>query len=283
MECGFDKEMLTLWLSEELTEAERAAVEAHIAECADCRQELEASKRMWSMMGGIHTPEPPAGTLVRFNAMLDSYKQGTSDFAKPGVMTRIKEFFISLFTIRPGFAIAYSVLLVVAGLGLGRMLTPSSTSVVAGPVAAGPTVDSKELQVLTAQVSEMREMMMKSLLQNPSASDRIRGVSYTSEITTVNPGVVEALLSTLNNDQNVNVRLITLEALTHYASNPSVRAGLVESIPEQESPLVQAALADVMLKLQEKNAIRPFKKLLQQKNLNNLVRSKIETAIARLS
>ena len=129
----------------------------------------------------------------------------------------------------------------------------------------------------------MREMMMKSLLQNPSASERIRGVSYTSEITTVNPGVIEALLTTLNNDQNVNVRLMTLEALTHYASNPAVRAGLVESIPQQESPLVQAALADVMLKLQEKNAIRPFKKLLQQKNLNSLVRTKIETTIARLS
>ncbi len=67
---------------------------------------------------------------------------------------------------------------------------------------------------------------------------------------------------------NVNVRLTTLEALTHFARDPVVREGLIQSILQQESPLVQAALADVMLKLQEKRAIQPFKKLLQQKDLN---------------
>jgi hypothetical protein len=37
-----------------------------------------------------------------------------------------------------------------------------------------------------------------------------------------------------------------------------------------------------MLKLQEKKAIKPFRKLLQQKNLNSLVRNKVEAAIARI-
>jgi hypothetical protein len=47
--------------------------------------------------------------------------------------------------------------------------------------------------------------------------------------------------------------------------------------------LVQSALADVMLKLQEKRAVRPFKKLLQQKDLNEMVRDKIEQTISRLT
>ena len=296
MECGFDKTLLTLWLNDQLTEDERAEVDAHLAGCDMCRQELTTSQHLWALMETIPAPEPPAGTLIRFNAMLDAYKtsgvsasssagantasglgtnaaSGSTANASsgPGIMSRLKQ----LFTIQPGFAMAYSLLLVVVGIVLGHWLN--------APAPVAPSSDKKQLEQLSAQVSDMREMMMKSLLQNPSASERIRGVSYTSEITTVNPGVIDALLTTLNNDQNVNVRLMTLEALTHYASNPAVRAGLVESIQQQESPLVQAALADVMLKLQEKNAIRPFKKLLQQKNLNSLVRTKIETAIARLS
>ena len=276
MECGFDKTLLTLWLNDQLTEDERAEVEAHLAGCDNCRQELATSAHLWELMETIPAPEPPAGTLIRFNAMLDAYKTSgaTSRIgATPGsgIMARLKQ----LFTMQPGFAMAYSLLLVVLGIFLGHWVN--------NPPPVAPPSDKQQLETLSAQVSDMREMMMKSLLQNPSASERIRGVSYTSEITTVNPGVIEALLTTLNNDQNVNVRLMTLEALTHYASNPAVRAGLVESIPQQESPLVQAALADVMLKLQEKNAIRPFKKLLQQKNLNSLVRTKIETTIARLS
>ena len=289
MECGFDKTLLTFYLDDQLTPDERDEVETHLAACESCRQELATSQHLRALMETMPAPEPPAGTLVRFNVMLDTFKAAEAQSAgvgdleparahvrpaqakTPGIVSRLKQ----LFAIQPGFAMAYSVLLVVVGIALGHFLNT--------PAPIAPSSDKKQLDELTAQVSDMRDMMMKSLLQNPSASERIRGVSYTSELTTVKPDVIDALLTTLNNDPNVNVRLMTLEALTHYASNPAVRAGLVESISEQESPLVQAALADVMLKLQEKNAIRPFKKLLQQKDLNSLVRIKIESAIARLS
>ncbi|HEV2483750.1 MAG TPA: zf-HC2 domain-containing protein [Puia sp.] len=303
MECGFDKTLLTGWLGDQLTPEERAKVEAHLESCESCRQELATNQHLWALMETMPAPEPPAGTLVKFNAMLDGFKAAEAGYADsgveameparahaqpahaqpaypqsghaqpqtPGLIARLKQ----LFAIHPGFAMAYSILLVVIGVALGRVMNT--------PAPVAPSSDKKQLDELAAQVSDMRDMMMKSLLQNPSASERIRGVSFTSELTTVKPDVIDALLTTLNNDPNVNVRLMTLEALTHYAFNPAVRAGLVESISGQESPLVQAALADVMLKLQEKNAIRPFKKLLQQKDLNSLVRIKIETAIARLS
>jgi hypothetical protein len=273
MKCGFDKELLTALLNDQLTGEERSSVDTHVAGCEDCRLELENSRRIWELMDDVPSPEPPAGTLVRFNAMLDTYKDSVAaDQRATGVWGKLRQ----LFTLQPGFAVAYSLLLIVAGLGLGHWLGgPGGTGAAGG-------ADKQELAALTTQVSEMREMMMKSLLQNPSASERIKGISYTSEITNVDKSVIEALLTTLNDDPNVNVRLMTLEALTHYASNPAVRAGLVESIGQQESPLVQAAMADVMLNLQEKNAIKPLRKLLQQKNLNALVRDKVEAAIARL-
>ena len=124
---------------------------------------------------------------------------------------------------------------------------------------------------------------MLSLLQNPSASQRMKAASYASESRTINPDILSALLTTLNNDPNVNVRLTTLDALTQYARNAAVREGLIQSILMQDSPLMQAALADVMLKLQEKRSIPSFKKLLQDKGLNDMVRSKIEQVITRLT
>ena len=142
--------------------------------------------------------------------------------------------------------------------------------------------NKKEMAALSSQVHDMKEMMMLSLLENPSASERIRGVSYTNEIKSANKEVVNALLSTLNNDPNVNVRLVTLEALTQYSNDATVREGLVQSIVQQDSPLVQAALADVMLKLQEKKSVQSFRKLLQQKDLNHSIRSKIEQTITGL-
>ncbi|WP_431200274.1 HEAT repeat domain-containing protein [Mucilaginibacter sp. P25] len=94
--------------------------------------------------------------------------------------------------------------------------------------------------------------------------------------------MIDALLATLNNDPNVNVRLSTLDALTHLTGYPEVREGLIKSIVEQDSPLMQLAIADVMLKLQEKRSVKSFKELLKQKGLDNGVRDKIKQTITQL-
>jgi HEAT repeat protein len=95
--------------------------------------------------------------------------------------------------------------------------------------------------------------------------------------------VIDALLSTLNHDDNVNVRLATLEALAPLAANPTVRLGLVRALPHQDSPLVQSALADVMVQLQERTSVPRLRALLRQADLDSTVKSKIEESIQTLS
>ena len=51
MKCENDKELITRWINNELSEAERNAFEIHIAGCAECRQELKATEAVWSLMG----------------------------------------------------------------------------------------------------------------------------------------------------------------------------------------------------------------------------------------
>jgi HEAT repeat protein len=227
--------------------------------------------------------------------------------------------FWQIFRLQPWLAAACSLILIAGGFGLGFMFNRSPQVIYVAakapeamqrlaqdtgtnrPVAVSPlqavvktTVskgnDSKaiaatsvQVQALSEQLHEMRQMMMLSLLQNPSASQRMKAASYASESRTISPDILAALLTTLNNDPNVNVRLTTLDALTQYARNAAVREGLIQSILMQDSPLMQAALADVMLKLQEKRAIPSFKKLLQDKGLNDMVRSRIEQVITRLT
>ena len=87
------------------------------------------------------------------------------------------------------------------------------------------------------------------------------------------------MLQTLNNDPNVNVRLATIEALYQHAENPTVREGLIAAITKQDSPLVQIALADVMLSLQEKKSVAELQKLLRKKDLNQAVEAKVKQTI----
>jgi hypothetical protein len=285
MHCENCKAQLQLWWDDQLTSEERAELKTHLDECEDCHQEFAANLEVWELMGRLPVPEPSGDMQATFNAALGRFKQSVGEPA--GMRSAGFGGFWQLFRLQPWLATAFSLLLIAGGVGLGyairRPALATTATTAAATDAAQPVSDRQQLAALSTQVHEMREMMMLSLLQNPSASERMRGVSYTSDIKNVNPGMADALLATLNNDPNVNVRLTTLEALTHFANDPKVREGLVQSILEQDSPLVQSALADVMLKLQEKRAVKSFKKLLKQKDLNGMVKTKIEQTISRLT
>jgi len=270
MKCENYKEQLTHWLNNQLTGIDRVAFETHLSQCPECRQELSGSREVWELMGKIPAPEPSDKMRVRFDAMLDTYKAAVEE--KEGLLKNVTGGLRQGWFFRPVFQWTYTVVLVLIGLGFGYLFTKGRPS----------SGDTKEIAALSQQVQEMKQMMLLSLLENPSAAERIRAVGYTSEIRTVSKQVAEALLTTLNNDPNVNVRLLTLEALANLARDPHVREGLVQSITRQESPLVQSAMADVMVKLQEKRSIAPFRELLQQKDLNDLIRSKIEQSITQI-
>jgi hypothetical protein len=118
-----------------------------------------------------------------------------------------------------------------------------------------------DVAALTGEVQQLKEMMMLSLLEKESASERLRAVSLTSDMDQVSQKVTTALFKTLNNDDNVNVRLAALEALAPYAKQGSVREELIRSIGRQESPLVQVALAELMAAVQEKKSLSELQKI----------------------
>ena len=268
MKCDQDKVQITRYINQEMTDAERNEFRLHLSGCSECSEELAATQQLWNLLGDVSAPMPSADMGVRFQTMLEEYKGSITE--KRNSLTRLIIQLKQLWTLQPAMQLCYSIVLVLIGLGFGYILNRQGVE------------GTKEIATLSSQVREMKEMMMLSLLENPSASERIKGVSLTSEIKSSNKQVVDALFSTLNNDPNVNVRLVTLEALTSLAKDPSVREGLVQSIMQQESPLVQSALADAMLQLQVKGSVNSFKKLLEQKVLDTTIRTKIEKTIHRL-
>eukprot|EP00388_Colpodella_angusta_P022376 GDKJ01057208.1.p3 GENE.GDKJ01057208.1~~GDKJ01057208.1.p3 ORF type:complete len:279 (-),score=37.13 GDKJ01057208.1:880-1716(-) len=270
MKCEYDKERLTYLLNNPINDVERIALEEHLIECPDCQKEFEQSQTLWTMMGELPKPMPSANMRTDFYAMLEDYKETVAEKNNP--LTSILAKFKQLWTIQPALQLSYSLMLLIFGLGIGYFINHSSVKL----------ASNQEITALSSEVQEMKKMMMMSLLENPSASERMRAVSYSEEITEVNTQVVDALLMTLNNDENVNVRLMTLEALTKLSDNARVREGLVQSITKQDSPLVQSAIADVMVKLQEKKSIKPLQKLLKQDNLNEMVKDKIKQSINQL-
>jgi hypothetical protein len=269
MKCEQYQDLFTDYMNKQLTGTDKTAFDQHIANCPACAEELQAMQAVWNSMDDIIIPEPSADMPMRFNAMLANYKASVTE--EVSVWDKLKEQWQQLWEWQPRWPMAYNLAIILVGLAIGGWFLKSSKS-----------NDTEKLAALTDQVHELKQTMMLSLLENPSASERIRGVSYTSEIKHADKEVIDALFATLNNDPNVNVRLSTLEALTGLANHPEVREGLVKSITLQDSPLLQSAIADVMLKLQEKSSVGSFRQLLKQKGLDQGVKQKINKTISKL-
>ncbi len=136
-----------------------------------------------------------------------------------------------------------------------------------------------EVAQLNQQIGELKEMMMLSLLEKESASERLRAVSLTNDMDQASDKVTQALLETLNNDPNENVRLAALEALTPYVRQSSIRMELIRSIANQESPVVQVSLAELMVAIQEKKSVTELQKLLDSDKTPADVKKQIKKSI----
>ena len=258
-------DLVTGYLQNDLNPDERKKLDKLVEAGEIDLLDLKEMEMMAAKMDSIEVPKPSSEMRDRFYTMLEEEKQAltVSWSQKLNAWIDAQK---SRFELR---YVVYAATVFLAGLLIGDLYAPISNQ-------------DDQIDQLMTEVSQMREVMMISLLDNSSPTERLKAVNISSEIRSVDDRVVNALLKTLNNDTNVNVRVAAVEALTTHASNPAVRAGLINSIANQQSPIVQAALADAMLALQEKQSVDEFKKLLAQDELDSNVRNKLENTIAEL-
>lgn len=142
--------------------------------------------------------------------------------------------------------------------------------------------NSTALQEAAQETEAVRTELVISLVDQPSASKRLQALSEASKLSEATDQVINALFKMLNSDPNVNVRLAAVSALSNYVENPKVREGLVLSITMQDSPMVQIALADLMVTLKEQKSINSMETLLQKPDINQAVKQKLEESINQI-
>jgi HEAT repeat protein len=160
--------------------------------------------------------------------------------------------------------------LLLAGILCGRYLPQAG---------AGGNLEMAQLRV---QVENLHQMVAISMLQQQSPSARMRGVTYTEKITQPDPQVLDALLQAVNHDANVNVRLSAVDALQKFATGPEVALAMVNSIPEQESPLVQIALIDMLVQLDARGAAPGLARISKDMKMDEMVRQRAAWALHKM-
>jgi hypothetical protein len=258
MNCNEVQAVMIDYLDRAVDAGTGAAMRAHLINCEPCRKEVDQMREMLLTMADQEMRQPGRGLRDNFHVMLQSElnmetaddlirrpREGKEE--KAGVKGRI------------GWMTAAACILLLGGVWIGSMLGSRKTLNV-------PSNMPEQLGSMQKEIKEMKEAMLFSLIDNESASQRIKAVSYAEEMSNPDQKVIQVLVSTLNHDKNVNVRLAALYSLGSFADSRVVRDSLVTSLPKQTEPLIQVMLINLLAERKDNRAIAPIRDIISNKN-----------------
>jgi hypothetical protein len=254
MTCEEIESRMAEYWSRMLSSEEEASVDAHLAVCESCRKETQRLGSLWRDLARLPAPEPGPAVRERFYETLAAYRDGVAA-ASPGF--------------KLVWQIAAGVALMAAGLGAGYSVRSSQTV-------------NAEVAQLRGEVGTMRQLVALSLMQQQSASERLRGVSWAYRVEPSDKEVLSALLTAVNHDPNVNVRLAAVDALHPFAASPVTRDAVIQALGMQTAPIVQVALIDLLVDLKETEAAPELQKVAADSAADVGVRQRAQWALEKL-
>ncbi|HEY3827487.1 MAG TPA: HEAT repeat domain-containing protein [Bryobacteraceae bacterium] len=264
MMCSHAKELMAAGWQRELTPDEEPAFRQHLETCHECGAEMAALGGLWDRLADLPAPEPGHSLHVRWQSTIESL----SPILKP--VSRTSSFanlFANFWPASPVWQAAIALGCLLIGLLAGTALPRRN----------------QEIAQLHEEIAGTRAMVALSLLQQQSATERLRGVDYTGRLGTMEPEVVSALTDAVAHDASVNVRLAAIDALSRASGNAGVLQSLTQSLPRQDSPMVQAALVDYLVEAHDRKALGAIRQLEAQPDLNPAVLERTHFALQQLS
>lgn len=226
-------------------------IHLHVSSCEACQKTVREYSEL--MLAISSTPERTPPEQIRWN-----------------VNAAISEEKATLNNTPFGYwQIAAAVALLIVGFFIGKMATPDR---------------SDEIVALQSQVDLLRELTTVNTLQTHTASERIQAVHMIEEKQTrASEKLIATLMNTLNTDESPNVRYAAAQALNRFINQQEVRLALAKSLEIQTDALIQLALISMLVEAQEKNAIKPIKKIINEETISPEVKKQARVALDILS
>lgn len=253
---------LELWqdkLAGDISISEQSELESYLASNPAVATELKDLEQTWELINEIERPEPSLQMDARFEGMMAAYQSSKT--------SNSVSFIDTVFAwLNRSWQVGFAAL--VLGLFIGWWMLPSQNQ-------------KNDINQLSGEIQEMKKLMMLTLIEQPKAQERIRAVNMVSDISGADEMVIEALITTLNHDDNLNVRLAALESLLNYGEKAEVRHALIDALKMQESAIMLVSIADALVLIQEKNSVGAMEELRDSVE-DGLVKDKLEESIKSL-
>jgi len=247
----YTDEQLVAFLANELDEDSRIGIAGYIETSEAAQRRITELQALEQLLAGSMNYEAPAEMIYSFREKLASEKAAAAGRYR-------------------WYQAAAAILLVIASFAGGRWVTYSPPS-------------SGEFGELKHEVMVLQQMVMINTLRTHSASERLRAIDMI-EASSRSPGsdLITTLVQTMNNDESPNVRSAAVEVLGRYIDQDSVRVEMVHSLGEQDNPVVQIAMINLLIQAEDKTAIAPIKKIAENDHAPPEVRHTAEIALNML-
>lgn len=214
-------------------------------------------QKLWSALSDLPLEEPSSQLRRRFY-------NGLHDASRPAWYQRLGQWL----GMRSSNGWATVAACLVIGFGVAQ-LTDS------------PVTESTRLVALEDNVAMLQRELILDRLQDTSAATRLRGVVDASRVAASDPLVVQALLDRATQDRSVSVRSAAIDALGPQISSGEVGAEVMQLLQDVDSPIVQFALVDLVLRQGSAEQIRHLQDLADKgelhpdlaRHVNNALRS----------
>lgn len=267
MKCEEFEAIMIDYLDNNLHEKLRREIETHLETCERCFDELREYQQIMQLISKDELVKPDDSLRINFYHMLHNEIKKSESKNLSAIQTTTKRWYNRrLYKIAAGFAI------LICGTFLGMIIHSEIIK----------SYNSDRLEQLNTEVTALKKTAMFLMLKDGSSSDRIQAVNYTDGIKNPDQPVIEVLISTLNKDKNVNVRMAAAYALARFADQKPVCDSLVNSLYHQDDPILQVTLINILVERKEKSAIKPIQQIISDKSTIKEVKDIAENSVKLL-
>ncbi|MBS1951490.1 MAG: hypothetical protein OJF59_000517 [Cytophagales bacterium] len=255
-----------------VNDADRSMIENEIAQNTEAKQLYDQLKEVTGLLNRAHYIEPSRSLQANFEKALrqeialnekNSVKERKPAYAKTSAGRQV---FISSWVLR----IAAVLVIAIVGVVIADRINEKREH-------------KKELAAIKNELDNNKKMMMDLLQNQHSASQRLQGATVAYEMNHADDDIIYALINTMNEDANSNVRLTALEALGKFYQQNQVRSALIKSLSTQKDPVVQIALIRMLVKLKEKEVVNQLEKITRDNSVIKAVKDEAHWGILKLS
>ncbi|MBT8061301.1 MAG: hypothetical protein KJO85_01375 [Gammaproteobacteria bacterium] len=207
-----------------------------------------AEQKLWSALGELPRGEPSDELRRNFYRELEAASE-------PRLAERLRNW-LGLGSNSGWLTVAACVLL---GFGIAH---------IAGNESAPAMPGSDRLAALEQNIALLNRELVLDRLQASAPATRLSGVYKASMMAEQDQEIVQALLQLATGDQALSVRSAAIDALGSQLGESGVDNELMKLLEASESPIVQLALVDLVLRHGNGQQISQLQKLAEQQRLH---------------